>query len=365
MDKLPNIRPPNKVFNSDKAHPSQCKSTAYSSEIRQLAVENRLSGADQSENIRNLQDINLYPSESTVNRWMERYHEYGHVRSFRKTGNHRSQREIKGRNMVLHALFRAFRPKATAAECIAMLYEMNRGQPGNRFHCPSNITRVEKQLCLTRKRGSTTAFEAMTPRNQQWRWNYFNLPYPYGIADIPALLVIDLDKDGIYPDRTNRKYGKTVVGDRCREYGLYVRDCKLNLLLAISGDPINPDRWFEIWENEGTTIDRFVLFIQRLLIDLGQGVQGNRRVFVMDNLNAHKNARVTTMILAAGHCYIFRAPYCAVDGAIEYVFNSIECMLRIESPEINSVVTLRNKLVEIITSIPEFSLYFRHVRFIL
>jgi hypothetical protein len=32
---------------------------------------------------------------------------------------------------------------------------------------------------------------------------------------------------------------------------LYVRDCKLNLLLAISGDPINPDRWFEIWEAIG------------------------------------------------------------------------------------------------------------------
>jgi hypothetical protein len=59
MEKLPNIRPMNQVFNPDEEHPSQCKSTAYSSEIRQLAVENRLSGADQTEHIRNLQDINL------------------------------------------------------------------------------------------------------------------------------------------------------------------------------------------------------------------------------------------------------------------------------------------------------------------
>jgi hypothetical protein len=96
MDKLPNIRPLNKVFNPDEAHPLQCKSTAYSSEIRQLAVENRLSRADQLENICNLQDINLYPSESIINRWMERYHKYGHARSFHKTGNHQSQPKIKG-----------------------------------------------------------------------------------------------------------------------------------------------------------------------------------------------------------------------------------------------------------------------------
>jgi hypothetical protein len=74
---------------------------------------------------------------------------------------------------------------------------------------------------------------------------------------------------------------------------------------------------------------------------LGHRIDGCRYIFTMDNLNAHTNVRVTTMILDEGHHFMFRAPYCAtVDGAIEYVFNTIECMFRIRSPDIKDVQSL-------------------------
>ena len=50
---------------------------------------------------------------------------------------------------------------------------------------------------------------------------------------------------------------------------------------------------------------------------------GRSFCFTMDNLNVYHNAGVVNLILNAGHCLVFRAPYWAVDGAIEYVFNTI------------------------------------------
>lgn len=40
------IRPPTRVFRPDETHPSECRSHAYSSEIRMLAITNRLEGLD-------------------------------------------------------------------------------------------------------------------------------------------------------------------------------------------------------------------------------------------------------------------------------------------------------------------------------
>ena len=124
LRKVSHVRPPNQSFNEIQPHPST-SSNAYSDDMRSLCVENRLNGTDGTEGIKNLQQLNLYPSRSTVDRWMVRYNTVGHARSFRRTGNHRARRELRGRNLILLSLYRTFLPTASIAEYIAYLYQMN------------------------------------------------------------------------------------------------------------------------------------------------------------------------------------------------------------------------------------------------
>ncbi len=363
------ICPPTRVFEAFQIHRSECRSFAYSQDTRSMAIENRLTGFDGPENeqIVHLRNLGLYPSVQTVDRWVQRHIQHGHIQAFRRTGNHRSQREIKGRNLILLAFHRAILPKATIAEVNTFIFNMNQHDPNNQLHSYSQICRAESSLLITRKKGSTTAYQAMSPINLQRRHNFWHMPYPFGIVDIDPRDMIDLDEAGIYPQQTNRKYGKIAVGDRVREAGTYVRVRKLNVLMAISGDDdeVNGgERWYEMWEEGGTTIERFVAFLRRVIDEIGPGTNERRRVFTMDNLAAHRNPAVHAMIVAAGHRLVFRAPYYPVDGPIEYVFNSIQnilCVLHMR--EIRDIEGLRIRIEEVIGSIDNFSNYFAHVGF--
>ena len=86
------IRQPNRVFDPVAIHPSECRSFAYAQETRSQAIDNRLHGDDGPENATILRQRGdgLYPSEQTVDRWMRRYNQYGHVQAFQRTGNQRS-----------------------------------------------------------------------------------------------------------------------------------------------------------------------------------------------------------------------------------------------------------------------------------
>ena len=134
--------------------------------------------------------------------------------------------------------------------------------------------------------------------------------------------------------------------------------------MAILGNPDNPERWFELWNNGGTTIVCFYEFIRRILDDLGPGAENQRYCFTMDNLDAHVNPAIQAMIINAGHRIVYRAPYYPVDGAIEYVFNAIQCTLRINLREISDTDDFTNHLRLIITNFPNFAPFFEHVGFI-
>ena len=58
------------------------------------------------------------------------------------------------------------------------------------------------------------------------------------------------------------------------------------------------------------------------------------------------------MIEAAGHRFVFRALYWAVDGPIEYVFNTIQNELTIKMPRIKHANDLINEINHAIVSIP-------------
>ena len=84
---------------------------------------------------------------------------------------------------------------------------------------------------------------------------------------------------------------------------------------------------------------------------------------MMDNLDAHRNNAVETLIFNAGHQIVFRAPYHPVDGTIEYIFNVIQCALRIQLHVIHDNDDFARELTNIITNIPGFSPFFEHVGF--
>ena len=86
-------------------------------------------------------------------------------------------------------------------------------------------------------------------------------------------------------------------------------------------------------------------------------------VFTMDNLNSHKNPLILNLIHNSGHRFVFRAPYWPVDGAVEYVFNMVQTRLEVYFNRLATIPALRNRIYLIISTIPSFYKYFRHVGF--
>ena len=109
----------------------------------------------------------------------------------------------------------------------------------------------------------------------------------------------------------------------------------------------------------------FLEFVERILGDIGPGTAQRRRCFTFDNLTAHTNQAVVYAILAAGHRVVFRAPYYPVDGAIEYVFNSIQQQLTYRVHDILTEVDLEDGVRAIIGAMINFVNYFYNVGFTL
>ena len=150
-----------------------------------------------------------------------------------------------------------------------------------------------------------------------------------------------------------------------REAGPYSKTGKVNLLLAISGDPDNPDRWHEIWSYGGTTISKFVAIIRRIIGDIGPSTTSRRHCFTFNNLLAYLHPQVMVVIYQAGHRVVPRAPYWSVDGAIEYVFNTLQVLRCVNLQEIKDNDDLVNHIQNVFVNFERFTEYFRHVGFIL
>ncbi len=80
--------------------------------------------------------------------------------------------------------------------------------------------------------------------------------------------------------------------------------------------------------------------------------------------SSHHNVQMVALIYAAGHRIVFRAPYYPVDGPIEFVFNTIQGILRIRMDAITDGTSLLNELNLAIASIPSFEPYFVNCGFI-
>ena len=92
------------------------------------------------------------------------------------------------------------------------------------------------RLGLTRKRGSTTALQALTPFHQARRHKIWNLPHPAGIAGTPRARLIDIDEAGIGLEQgVGLKYGKSFTVNRVRQPGVYGRGVKYTWLVRGRG----------------------------------------------------------------------------------------------------------------------------------
>ena len=357
----PRLRPPAGTRQAPPpVHPSN-GGNPYSDDMRQLVLEMHLKGQSlDTPELNELREGWKFPALITCQRWINSFYETGDICPKVATGNRESTREILGEPLEKLALYRAVYPKARLADCRAYLYNLS---PNVDPYSDSQIHRAETLLGLRMKAASTTADMAYSPSNLRKREYYHTHPPPLGMRGVPVEDIIDIDEAAFKLEHQNRKRGKTVAALRCDQRGAYGSGKKLNLLLAISGDPVYAMRWKDIWMGGGTTIIKFADFMRMILDDLDTRFPGRSFVFTMDNLNSHKNPMILNMIHNAGHDYVFRAPYWPADGAVEYVFNTIQTRLQCFVNQLQTMDALRNRLHLIVDTIPSFHKYFLHVGF--
>lgn len=230
---------------------------------------------------------------------------------------------------------------------------------------PSAIVKAEKLLNLTNKRSSTTCERAFWPINLHKRELFWTANYPLGRADVRTQDMIDIDECGLKIEATNPRYGKCVSWERCWNDGEYNRDRKLNLLMAVAADPIINMEWHDIWRQElgGTTMYRYYIFLERIILWLADNRPGRSYCFTADNLNVHHDPNVIDLIVRNGHRYLFRAPYWAIDGPMEYVFNTIHVHLLMYHSEVHDLDQLENVTDTIIANMNDWMRYFLHCNF--
>jgi hypothetical protein len=291
-------RPPLQTRKRAAPHPSAGgRGDGYSQDMRDLIMAVNNVGVSNHPIFAQLRAMHVFPSKSTERRHVNLQNTLGHTRPCRRTGNDRAT-VLRDQDLLLLALYRITFPKATAAEINAFLFRANYGNVRFRFYSPSQISEAEKWIGLTRKKGSTTAYQALLPINKLKRWAFWNLPYPYGIADIRRQDMIDLDECGVELQTADRHHGKAFVGKRVSQSGPYQKSTKYNLLLAISGDGANPRRWRDIWSGEGTTGQRMITFIRTIITQIGPGTPQRRYCFIMDNLRYAVMCALLVLVLS-------------------------------------------------------------------
>ena len=359
----PTPRPVEKTPIRATQHPSIGRGFAYSMDMRLQAMTVKLLGRENDALFQHMRGNRTHPSKRTTKRHLHRLQTRGHFRPYVRQGNKRAS-VLRGFSSFLLVLYRMAFPKCNQAEMQAFLWNAwGRHQNPPRFFSNSQISKCEDRMGLSRKRGSTTAKQANLPVNLMRRHAFWTMPYPLGIADCRAEDMIDVDEAGITQDDAGRRYGKSFIGVRVREAGNYGHGKNLTLKCAIAGRNGPNDRFYR-FDDEPTNTLTFYRFIRDIIIAIGPGwLPGNRRTFTMDNLTAHKHPLVTQLIVHMGHRYVFRAPYNARDGPIEYFFNTIQTALITRMYEIDNEQDLRNAVHDIINSIPSFVPFFHGVGF--
>ena len=239
-----------------------------------------------------------------------------------QTGN-APARNLRGEHQFLLVFYRTVYPKATADEIITFIAK---NSSDGAVYSRQDISKREGELGLSRKVGSTTAYQAFTPEALMRKQIFWTSGYPYGIVGTLRQLLVDIDEAGFWLETCNRRRGKAVSFRRVREAGPYGHGEKWTLILAID---CAGHRWAQFARMPGTTVEIYDAFIRSIisspLLGVPVGSPGFvQRTFMHDNLSAHHATVVHNTITAAGHRVLSRPPYRPHDGPIEYQFNILE-----------------------------------------
>jgi hypothetical protein len=178
--------------------------------------------------------------------------------------------------------------------------------------------------------------------------------------------MIDLNKSNYKLETHNRKFGKVIQEKRCDARGKYKKgEGSVSLLMVISGDKREGESFsfHRCFIEGGTDLFRFYNFLFELFDWLDANRPGRSFLLTMDNLNIHCHPAMLHLIADRGHRVVFRAPYWSCDGAIEYVFNTLQTRLQMDVHGVENVLALVGKIAGIIGDIPMFKNYFIHVGF--
>ena len=172
-------------YRQNAPHPSIGSGYWYPYPLRQLAISAKDIGRHRDPVILSWNQNRLWPCRKTLYNWRKRRQNRGHYNPYRRPGNCRAT-VLRGLEAFQMAWLLSIFPRINAAEISVFFYNAN-GQV--RFYDPSQICRAQQRIGLSKKRSSTTAMQASYPINIQRRWSYWNLQYPFGIANISSTAV--------------------------------------------------------------------------------------------------------------------------------------------------------------------------------
>ena len=311
------------------------------------------------------QGLPTVASKAYIHRWKNQ------LISYRMTGNCKLK-TIVGFDLFMMLQFLIAYPEADDDQIIAFIYNTT-----GHFFDRSQVSRRKKDLNITRKRASTEAYQAYTPRNQLKFEIFWSDPPPRGVAGVPRRRLADIDECGIELLRANKKYGCAVKGVRVSKPGNYSRSTNVTVILGIEpGDPRipagsrgsleNPRRWLKVNVGKTTTSDVFHKFMEYLMEDFDNNpipnIQNEGKVFLWDNLSAHLTPQIHNSVGArqAGHEIVPRPPYRPWIAPIEFIFCQLACELRKRCHRIKTNLDLVHEIHNIVSELKGFNATFEH-----
>ena len=159
---------------SGAPHPSKGGSTGYSVDMREYLVGLYQEGKEVDKSM-----------VRSIQRWMK-----NGVVPKKKTGN-KSKKDMSGEHLFLLAFFKLIWPQANREE--SALFVAIHSEDG-RVLTNTEVTKGYQCLSLTRKKGSTTAYQAFTPKNSFLHFCFWNYNFPGGIKDVPMERLMDGDE---------------------------------------------------------------------------------------------------------------------------------------------------------------------------
>ena len=118
--------------------------------------------------------------------------------------------------------------------------------------------------------------------------------------------------------------------------------------MGVSGDEQDPFKFHKQYSEGGTTLWRFYEFMHGFIEWLAGNRPGHSFCFTIDNMNIRKHPSILNLIGDNAHKVVFRALYWLCDGAIEYVFNTIQTKLQMDYEGVTHVDDLILKIDDII-----------------